>query len=599
MKFWRHLATFALVMLLTMAFVFTPFTTASSLALFGKKAAGRSAQKSSLSSSIKISEVSPPELITELKAELEEYQPQVSILSPRADEVVQDVNVSVRFQVKDLPIFKDKKLGLGPHLHVLLDNRTYQPVYDLEQPLVFENLEPGTHTIRAIASRPWHESFKNEGAFAQVTFHIFAKTGENSPDPALPLLTYSRPQGSYGAEPIMLDYYLTNAPLHLVAQADDEIADWRIRVTVNGNSFILDSWQPIYLKGFRPGKNWVQIEYLDEQGNPVKNVFNNTVRLVEYQPGGQDTLSQLVRGELTIADVKGIVDPNYTPPAPPPTAEPAPIPILTPEPAVAPAPPSEATPTPEVQPSSAPASSPRFSAPATNEPTAKKSGSLNRQPPEDSQSEIEKPQEALPSTSLQEEKKDDRLRLQDGQTQSPPAPEEANITNPLRLEQSTPSLDGPDTLPQEQTAIPLASPQPNQKSGGSVELRDRPKKFEPTELPASQHSESAPVPSAETVLLPSSEPAASPAKGVESTQPVVAPETQGQSQTFPKGQTQIQTQRQPPTQSGSLPEEGTEPPSSPTDSSPPASETRPAPAQPDGVTQLRRLFQRVRQSAGL
>jgi hypothetical protein len=70
------------------------------------------------------------------------------------------------------------------------------------------------------------------------------------------VLTYSRPTGSYGAEPIMLDFYLTNAPLHLVAQEnpDDEIADWRIRVTVNGESFVLDRWQPVYLKGFKPGK---------------------------------------------------------------------------------------------------------------------------------------------------------------------------------------------------------------------------------------------------------------------------------------------------------------------------------------------------------
>jgi len=60
----------------------------------------------------------------------------------------------------------------------------------------------------------------------------------------------------------MLDYYLTNAPLHFVAQEDENIADWRIRVTVNGNNFVLDRWQPIYLKGFKPGQNWVQIEYL-------------------------------------------------------------------------------------------------------------------------------------------------------------------------------------------------------------------------------------------------------------------------------------------------------------------------------------------------
>ena len=115
---------------------------------------------------------------------------------------------------------------------------------------------------------PGTKSFKNDGAYAQVTFHVFAKTQENSPDPKLPLLTYSRPQGAYGAEPILLDFYLTNAPLHLVAQENDkdDIADWRIRATVNGESFVIDRWQPLYLKGFKPGKNWVQLEFLDEKG---------------------------------------------------------------------------------------------------------------------------------------------------------------------------------------------------------------------------------------------------------------------------------------------------------------------------------------------
>jgi hypothetical protein len=286
---------------------------------------------------------------------LEAYQPQVAIISPSADEVLQDTKVSVQFQVQDLPIFKDSDLGLGPHLHVILDNQPYQAVYDLNEPLVLEDLPPGTHTLRVFASRPWHESFKNEGAYAQTRFHIFTKTTDNNPDPALPLLTYSRPTGSYGAEPIMLDFYLSNAPLHLVAQEspDDEIADWRIRVTINGESFVLDRWQPIYLKGFKPGKNWVQLEFLDEQGNPVKNVFNDTVRLINYEPKGKDTLSKLVRNELSPEATRSIVVPNYkveTPPTLSPVVTPtsSPSPTVTPEPIPSVAPSIEETPTPEL-----------------------------------------------------------------------------------------------------------------------------------------------------------------------------------------------------------------------------------------------------------
>lgn len=272
----------------------------------------RSGSPAQLSGSI--SEVSPPEVIQELRSALENYQPQVAILNPQPNEVLRDDTLTVKLQVQDLPIFKNQELDMGPYLHVILDNQPDIAVYDLNQPLIFPDLSPGTHTLRVFASRPWHESFKNEGAYAQTTFHIFTKTQDNNPDAAQPLLTYSRPKGSYGAEPILLDFYLTNAPLHLVAQEDskDDIADWRIRCTVNGNSFILDRWQPVYLQGFKPGKNWVQLEFLDEKGNSVKNVFSNTARLINYEPKGKDPLSKLVRGELTAAEARGIVDPNYT-----------------------------------------------------------------------------------------------------------------------------------------------------------------------------------------------------------------------------------------------------------------------------------------------
>ncbi|MEB3826070.1 hypothetical protein [Phormidium sp. CCY1219] len=267
-----------------------------------------------------ISEVSPPAEIQKLRQALTQYQPQVAILSPQPDEIVQDTTVTVKLQVRDLPLFKNRDLELGPHLQLILDRDHYQEVYNLDEPIVFQNLTPGTHTLRVFAARPWHENFKNDGAYAQTTFHLFAKTNHNSPDPEKPLLTYSRPQGTYGAEPILLDFYLTNAPLHFVAQENptDEIADWRIRVTVNGESFVLDRWEPIYLKGFKPGKNWLQIEFLDDRGESVQNVFNNTVRLITYTPRGKDPLSRLVRGDLKAEDALAIVDPSYNPPPPTP-----------------------------------------------------------------------------------------------------------------------------------------------------------------------------------------------------------------------------------------------------------------------------------------
>ena len=264
----------------------------------------------------KLAEVPPPLLIQELRRSLDQYQPQIKILSPQPEQVLEDTTVVVKLKIQDLPIFQNADLEMGPHIHLILDNQPYQAIYNPDEPIILKDLTAGTHTLRVFPVRPWHESFKNDGAFAQTTFHVLTKTEDNRPDPALPLLTYSRPKGTYGAEPILLDFYLTNAPLHVIAQenTEDAIADWRIRVTINNESFLLDNWQPIYLTGFEKGQNWVKLEFIDEQGNLVQNAFNNTVRVIDYAPNGQDTLSQLVRGELSLETAKSIINPNISVP---------------------------------------------------------------------------------------------------------------------------------------------------------------------------------------------------------------------------------------------------------------------------------------------
>ena len=261
-----------------------------------------------------IAEVSPPERIQQLKPYLDVYAPQVRIANPDPDTTLTSATVQVEVQVRDFPIYKDQSFGFGPHLHLFLDDLPHQAIYDADAPITLENLSPGTHILRLVAVRPWGESFKNEGAYDQVTFNVFAASPQNNPDDSQPILTYNLPQDSYGAEPILLDFHLNNAPPHLVAQADETITDWRIRCTINGESFVFDRWQPIYLKGFQPGKNWLKLELIDENGNLIDNALNTTVRVIDYQPGGSDGLSQLVRGEIPLAQAKVLIDPSYEPP---------------------------------------------------------------------------------------------------------------------------------------------------------------------------------------------------------------------------------------------------------------------------------------------
>ncbi|MEM6501920.1 MAG: hypothetical protein AAF685_08785 [Cyanobacteria bacterium P01_C01_bin.89] len=281
--------------------------------------------------STRVRETAPPELIQRLNQQLNRYQPQVKILEPRAGETLKSTAVTVKFSVQELPLFKDAKLGLGPHLNLWVDDEFYGEIFDGDEEISLGDLSPGTHTLRAFADRPWHESFKNEGAYAQTTFHIFEPSRRNNPSDRKPLLTYSQPAGTVSGEPVLLDFYLTNAPLHLVARQDETVEDWRVQVTVNGESFVMDSWQPVYLQGLKQGKNWVELELLGDGGEPLDNVYNDTVGMVDIDPMAADGLTQLLSGELPYDDALAIIDPDYKRPVPEPVVEPEPEIIPEPE----------------------------------------------------------------------------------------------------------------------------------------------------------------------------------------------------------------------------------------------------------------------------
>lgn len=259
----------------------------------------------------KLAEVTTPKVIRKLNHKLEKYNPKVEIVVPQAKQTFNITDVAVQLKVEDLPIFKDDQLKLGNHLNLVLDNEPIKQIYDLEQPILLENLTPGTHTIRVFAARPWEESFKNESAYAQKTFNVLTETTSNSPDQNSPLLTYNSPTGTYGAEPFLLDFYLTNAPLHKVAQGDANLKDWRIRATVNGDSFLLENWQAVYLTGLNKGENWIQLELLDDAGNNIENAFNNTVRVINYDPEYKDTQSKLFTDKISLAEAESIVEQKY------------------------------------------------------------------------------------------------------------------------------------------------------------------------------------------------------------------------------------------------------------------------------------------------
>jgi hypothetical protein len=314
-----------------------------------------------------ISEVSPPIAIQQLRTK--DTVPKIKILSPKVDETVSEPTVTVRLQVENFKPFKDPKLGLGPYLNLSVDDLPSQLIYDANAPVELKDLKPGTHVLRVFANHSWGESYKNPEAYVQVSFNVLTASIGNTWDQQQPLLTYNQPTGSYGAEPILLDYYLSTSKFRT---PDDSLLkdNLQVRVTINGQSFKTDRWLPLYLNGFRSGTNWIRLELLDRQEQPLKSPFSEVTQAFQFQPRGRDGLARLVQDQLSVDELLQIVDPvasqkaakgreRIVPPVPvTPVPKAAPIPLPKSEvparPQPAPILPRVSTPSPTPSPSPTP-----------------------------------------------------------------------------------------------------------------------------------------------------------------------------------------------------------------------------------------------------
>src|SRR5882762_8244917 len=120
----------------------------------------------------------PQKIIDMMKArgEQDQAKPTVKILSPAKNATINGSTVDVKLELSgDLKGYmphKDPSTGKGNHIHVILDNQPYEAYYEINQPFELRNLSEGKHTLRVFPSRPWHESYKNDGAFQMVEFTV-------------------------------------------------------------------------------------------------------------------------------------------------------------------------------------------------------------------------------------------------------------------------------------------------------------------------------------------------------------------------------------------------------------------------------------------
>ncbi len=249
--------------------------------------------------------VPSPALIELFSPATDVYTPELDIVSPQEGETLSSSTVFLELDLKRFPIGLDPITNMGLHIKLIVNNLEPVPIYDISEPIELE-LPPGTHTVRAVAVRPWSHSYRNLPAFAHVTFNVLEATDANDPEFKVgsPLITLISPaSGTYGAEPILLDYLIDGVNL----------GGAMVRYTLNGVSETTTDRSPLYLTGWQPGDNTLVVELVGRDGFMLPNqgtTYNRVERLINYQPGGDDTLSRLIRGELEVEDYAEALGPD-------------------------------------------------------------------------------------------------------------------------------------------------------------------------------------------------------------------------------------------------------------------------------------------------
>ena len=237
----------------------------------------------------RLQEVSPPPAVQQLAAALAERSPQLQIEAPTADSLLTGGDWQLRLRLRDWPLVDAGPLGIGPHLAVQIDDQPplrisdHRPSGQGDQLLIsLPPLAPGSHRITAYAALPWGEAVKDPGATARLRLHAVAANRLSLPAPGSPELIPVSPAELGGSEPLLLDWLLYDAPLQHLRQGDDS---WRLRVSINGDSFLVDQNAPLWLRGWHQGSNALQLELVDGRGEPLNPPYNSLVRQVTLAGG--------------------------------------------------------------------------------------------------------------------------------------------------------------------------------------------------------------------------------------------------------------------------------------------------------------------------
>lgn len=213
--------------------------------------------------------------------------PTVAVTAPAKDQVIANdkaADFSVKLDVKNWQTATGSN-----HVHLILDNKPYKPIYDTKAPVKLseltggEAIAEGMHLLVAFPSRANHESVKTKGALAVVPFWVGKKGDAKADFSKKPLLIYSRPKGDYKGEManhVLIDFYVANVAL---AEGKEHV-----HVTVNGPGLDkaleanVDKWgTPLYLDNLQNGGYEIKTELMDGSNKLIEGPWNTTTRTIK------------------------------------------------------------------------------------------------------------------------------------------------------------------------------------------------------------------------------------------------------------------------------------------------------------------------------
>ncbi len=229
----------------------------------------------------------PPALTPGAAAPDPTPMPSVKITTPTREQVIA-ADKAGTFEVK-LDVKNWQTAPGSSHVHLILDNKPYKPIYDTKAPVKLselvagEVLAEGLHVLVAFPSRASHESVKGKDEVAIVPFWI-GKKGDLKNDPTKkPMLIFSRPKGDYNGEMgnhVLVDFQIANVTL---AEGKEHV---NVSVTGAGISAPLEGkvekfGLPMYLDNLQNGSYTLKLELVDGSNKLIEGPWNSTTRTIK------------------------------------------------------------------------------------------------------------------------------------------------------------------------------------------------------------------------------------------------------------------------------------------------------------------------------